>query len=188
MLQVIHLLLVKLTFSRCRNCKDMIVWLTGSVAPFWKRTSLNLTFNGQYVLHLQIVDLSWQPPPELRRKKLSKTSVPATSIPGQWNQKLVSEVWGMSTSYWVLSPREAGLDEWAPFYWSTFVLGSVEFVIVMADLQEESRYPISLNYSKTLDHPLCGSHSCTNMSLKDLGLSIPCLPFYCPDKNFRSKS
>ena len=127
----IHLSLVKVTFFRCLNYKGMIACLLGSVATFWKRKSLMLTLDGRHIKDLQIGDLSWQLPPELRRKTLKKISVPAVSIPGQWNLKLVSEVRGMSMSHCVFSSREAVPDEGGIILCTTFVQGSA-----LADLEE----------------------------------------------------
>lgn len=63
-------------------------------------------------MDLQVVDPNCQLPLELRGRKLNKTSVPAFSMPGQQNLKLVIfEVWGMPISHCVFSSGWAGVDE-----------------------------------------------------------------------------
>ena len=66
------------------------------------------------------------------KEKTLKISVPAVSIPGQWNLKLVSEVRGMSTSH----SREAVPDERGIILCTTFVQGSA-----LADLKKSLAAP-----------------------------------------------
>ena len=92
----------------------------------------------------------------------------------------------MSTSWCVFSSREAVPDEGGIILCTTFVQGSA-----LADLQEQFGRSINRSYLKPLTTTVITAKSLLcKYILEDfkLYLSMPCLPFYCLEKNFSRKS